>query len=186
MTRLLGSRICWISCTLVALLSAVAPAQSRPWSRNPINLAQDYLTINDNDGRGDIILIIWIAPPMVPSGPTTQAVRDLLDKYAIIGAVHAHASNEGTFTFDKITDLEVADGSGQPLKSLSADTMPATVTGLLATLQSVYGRSLGAVGQGMQLFAFDSGAAHACAKGGLAVSYGGQKYTYDTPVPGCP
>jgi hypothetical protein len=34
-------------------------------------------------------------------------------------------------------------------------------------------------------FAFDGGATHACANGGLAVDFVDEKYTYDTPIPGC-
>ncbi len=183
---MLGRRICWIPCALVALLSVIASAQSRPWSRNPINLAQDYLIINDNRGHGDIVAVMWIAPPLIANEPTTQAARDMLDKYVIIGVVHGHISKEGTFTFDQITELETADKRGQPLKALNANTMPPIITGSLAMVQSIFTRSLGSLGQGVHWFAFEGGAAHACAKGGLTVSYGGEKYTYDTPIPGCP
>ena|ERR1039458_3910297 len=185
MTTLFSNKTRWISCVLVVLLSAVSPAQSRTWSRNPTNLAQDYVLINDNRGNGDVVLILWLAAPMIQSGPSTQAARELLDKYIVIGVAHAHASKEGTFTFDRTATLEANDGSGQPLKSLNADTMPPSVVGTLAAMQSAFGRSLGAFGQGIQWFAFDSGTTHACTKGGLSVIFAGETYTYDTPIPGC-
>jgi len=174
-----------MSLALVALLSFLSPALSRTWSPTPINLAQDYAIISDNRGSGDIVMVIWLAPPILPNDPTTKAARDMLDKYVVIGVAHAHIGADGTATFDQIATLDVADGSGAPLNLLNTSTMPPNVVGALAALQSAFGRSIGAFGQGVHWFAFDSGSAHACAKGGLAVSFAGVKYTYDTPMPGC-
>jgi hypothetical protein len=95
-------------------------------------------------------------------------------------------SRDGTFTFDKTTALEVNDENGQPLNSLNMDTMPPTVIGTLATLQSMFVRAIGAFGRETQWFVFDSGTIHACAKGGMSVLFADEKYTYDIPIPGCP
>lgn len=173
----------WIACTLAVLLSTVSPSQSRAWPRNGPSAA-DYLLINDNRGNGEIVMVYWIASPLIP--PSGQAARELLDKYIVIGVVHAHGTKEGTFTFDRPAALEASGAHDEPLQSLDMDTMPPAVVGTLAVLKSTLSRSLGAFGQGMQWFVFAGGSVHACAKGGMAVLFANEKYTYDTPVPGCP
>jgi len=171
---------------LVLILSLVLPAESRVWSQNPINLATDYLIINDNRGGGEIVLVFWLAPPMLPSTAQNKATIDLLEKYVVIGVAHGHFTKEGIASFDAIPTPDVRDQGGQPLSALSEVTMSPAMVGALAILQSVYSRSLGALGQGVHWFAYDGGALRACAKGGLSVEVANEKYTYDTPVPGCP
>ena len=76
----------WLFVALL-VLSTAAPLQSRPWPRNAPNAA-DYLVINDNRGNGDIVLVFWLASPLIPPSSGTQSTRDLLDKYVILGVVH--------------------------------------------------------------------------------------------------
>jgi hypothetical protein len=123
---------------------------------------------------------------MIASEPSKQAAREILEKYIILGVVHAHSAKDGTMTFDQIATLQVDDGKGRPLNALDVNTMPPTVVGALAILQSVFARSLGALGKGVHWFAFDSGTVHACSGGGMSVPFAGVTYTYDTPIPGCP
>ncbi len=185
MTKLFSQSVCWVSLALAALASTPSPALSRTWSPTPVNLAQDYAIISDNRGGGELVMVIWLAPPMFPQDASTQAARDMLDKYVVIGVAHAHIASDATASFDSVATLDVADASGKALTALSTGTMPPSVVGALAALQSAFGRSIGALGQGVHWFAFDGGAVHACAKGGLAVSFASVKYTYDTPIPGC-
>jgi hypothetical protein len=173
----------WIACTLAVLLSTVCPSHSRAWPRGGPT-ASDYLLINDNRGGGEVVLVYWIASPMMPAA--SQAARDLLDKYIVIGVVHARGNKEGNFTFDQPRTLEARGAQDEPLQSLDMNTMPPAVVGTLAALKSTFSRSLGAFGQGMQWFVFDSGSVHSCLKGGMAVLFADEKYTYVTPVPGCP
>ena len=177
----------WIACTLAIplaiSLSTVGPSHARAWPRGAPS-ASDYLLINDNRGNGEVVLVYWIAPPMMPAA--SQAARDLLDKYIVIGIVHAHGTKEGSFTFDRPSTLEARGAQDEPLQSLDMDTMPPAVVGTLAVLKSTFTRSLGAFGQGMQWFVFGGGSVHACSKGGMAVLFADEKYTYVTPVPGCP
>ena len=170
---------------LLAFLSMTPPADSRTWSKNPANLAQDYMIINDNRGNGDIVILIWLASPAMSKSPTSAAASELLDKYIVLGVVHAHAAKDGTMTFDKIDKLEALDGTRHPLTALSADTMPPAVVGALATMQSAFARNLGQLGTGMKWFAFDSGGIRACGRGRLSIPFANETYTYDMPFPGC-
>src|SRR5580692_953859 len=96
----------WIFTAFVVFLSTAASLQSRPWPRNAPNAA-DYLIINDNRGNGDNVLVFWLASPLIPAASGKQAARDLLDKYIVLGVVHAHTNKDATFTFDRAATPEV-------------------------------------------------------------------------------
>jgi hypothetical protein len=166
-------------------VTATLPANSRDWSPNPASLAREYLIINHNRGKGEMAMVMWLAPPMV-EGESSQMARDLLESTILIGVVHARIAKDGTVSFERTNTLEVRDASGNGLTAFDTNTMPPAIVGTVSVLQSVFGRSFGQFGQGMQWFAFNSGAVHACGKSGLSVQYAGEKYTYVTPIPGCP
>jgi hypothetical protein len=184
MARFGNNKSLWIVVALVVLLST--PAQSRMWSKNSVSLAEDYAVITDNRGGGEMVLIFWIAPPIIPKGPSSQTAQDMLYKYVLLGVAHAHVAKDATMTFDPIATPGPRDGNGQPLNFLNENALPPTVVGTLAVFKSAFGRSLGALGQGIQWFAFDSGSVNACKKGGMSVPFAGETYTYHTPIPGCP
>ncbi len=171
--------------TIFALLATASPAQSRIWSHDPVSLAQDYAIITDNRSKGDLAMIIWLAPPIISDTPANQAARELLDKYVTIGVVHAYVTQEGTTSFDQITVPEVRDKARALLKLLDPGAIPPAMVGALATLQSIFSRTFGAFGNGIQWFTFDGETVHACRPGGMSVLFAGETYTYDTPVPGC-
>jgi hypothetical protein len=175
----------WIFVAFAVLLSTVPPLQSRPWPRNAPN-ASDYLVINDNRGNGDIVLVFWLASPLIPPSANQQAARDLLDKYVVVGVAHSHVVKDGTFIFDRAGIPEVTGSRNEPLQLLDMDTMSPTIVGALATIKTVFGRSLGEFGKGIQWFVFANGSVNPCSKGGMAVQFESEKYTYVTPVPGCP
>jgi len=106
--------------------------------------------------------------------------------YVVIGVAHAHTAKDGTISFDRTTTLDAANAEGNKLTLLDASTMPPTFVGAMATMQSVFNRALGQFGQGVQWFAFDGSPMQACTKGRLSIPFAGEKYTFDTPVPGCP
>lgn len=174
----------WISLSLAVLLSSAPSVQSRPWPRNAPN-AGDYLMINDNRGAGDIVLVFWLASPLIPASGQ-QAARDLLDKYVVIGVGHGHATKEGTFTFARTAAPQVTGAQNESLKSLDMDAMSPAIVGALATIKVAFSQSLGEFGKGIQWFVFANGSVNPCAKGGMAVEFENEKYTYVTPVPGCP
>jgi hypothetical protein len=174
-----------ISGALLASVSVIAPADSRSWSKNPISLAQDYMVITDNRGNGDLVIIMWLAAPAMSASPAGAEAKDLLDKYVVLGVVHAHAAKDGTMTFDSADKLEPRDGAGHRLTALNTDTMPPAIVGALAILQSGFARTLGQLGTGIKWFAFDSNNLRACGHGRLLVPFAKETYTYDMPIPGC-
>lgn len=175
----------WISLALVVSLSSVPALQSRPWPRSAPNPG-DYLIINDNRGVGDIVLVFWLASPLIPASTDQQAARDLLDKYVVIGVGHGHGTKEGTYRFDNAAEPQVTGAPNESLKPVDMDAMSPAIVGALATIKAVFSQSLGAFGKGIQWFVFASGSVNPCVKGGMAVQFENEKYTYVTPVPGCP
>jgi hypothetical protein len=168
---------------LLCVLYASSPAGARPWKTTPQGLAQDYSQIVDARGQGEIVVVLWFVPEMALESPAAGA---LLDKYVIIGVVHARPGPGGSMSFDAIDTLQAKDASGKPLPFLNGDKLPSDVSGLVAAMGGTMKQSLGAMGQGMRIFVFDNGGVHECSKGGIAIPYAGEVYTYDTPIPGCP
>jgi hypothetical protein len=175
----------WIFIAFALFFSAVPSLQSRPWPRNTPNAA-DYLTINDNRGNGDIVLVFWLASPLIPPSTGQQAARDMLDKYVVLGVAHAHVTKEARFTFSRTEPPEITGSMNERLQLLDLDTMSPAIVGALATVKTAFSQSLGEFGKGIQWFVFANGSVNPCASGGMAVQFENEKYTYVAPVPGCP
>jgi len=172
----------WIFIAFAIFFSTAASLQSRPWPRNASNAA-DYLIINDNRGNGDIVLVFWLASPLIPASASQQAARDMLDKYVVI---HAHTTKDATFRFDHAPTPEITGAKNERLPLLDMDPMSPTIAGALATVKIAFSQSLGEFGKGIQWFVFANGSVNPCSNGGMAVQFENEKYTYVTPVPGCP
>jgi hypothetical protein len=68
-------------------------AAARPWKPTPQALALDYAEIAHQRGSHDLVFVIWLVPQML--GVASEEIRDLLDKYTIIGAVQPAADRAG-------------------------------------------------------------------------------------------
>jgi hypothetical protein len=175
----------WLFISFMVLLLTTAALQSRPWPRNTPNAA-DYLVINDNRGGGDFVLVFWLASPLIPPSATSQAARDMLDKYVVVGVVHAHTTKEATFTFDRASAPQVTGSKSEPLQLLDLAAMSPALVGSLATVKAAFSQSLGQFGKGVEWYVFATGSVSPCSNGSMAVQFENEKYTYNTPVPGCP
>jgi hypothetical protein len=173
----------WLCLALLCCLGALSPASARPWKPTPTALAQDYLLIVDQRSDRDIAMVLWLAAPMVAN---SREVAEILDKYAVVGVLHAHFASDGTAKFDDFDSLHAQDGEGRSLKLLRGDAVPPIVAGVVSTVGAAMQQTLGPMGHGLHWFIFAGGAVHACGKGQLAVLFAGETYTYKSPVPGCP
>lgn len=168
---------------LACVLFASSPAGARPWKTTPQGLAQDYAQILDIRDQGEVVMVVWMSPPMLGAPPQAQ---QLLDKYIVIGVVHGRMGPGGSMLFDVIDTLEAKDGNGTALKLLEGDKQPDDISQFVLAMGGTMKQAIGAMGQGMRFFVFENGGVHSCAKGKLAIPYAGEVYTYDTPIPGCP
>ncbi len=164
----------------VAIAMLAAPAGARPWKPTPQALAQDYLQIQQVKANSELVLLMWIAPPMIAQ-PQFSAI---LDKYVVIGVAHGRPG-VGGLLFDEIPTLEVKNGEGTALKFVTDKDLPDDAAQSIQILTGSIKQATGMVGQGVHFFVFE-GNVHACEKGRLVVPYDGEEYTFDTPVPGCP
>jgi hypothetical protein len=174
-------------CVMLLCITS-SPGWSRAWKPNPDAKARDYTTITDNRGNGEIVVLMWFAPPMVaPSLSGAQILAALLEKYTVIVVVHGHVNpTTGAMTFDDFDTLEARDQREIPLTLVPRDSLPPTTAGVLTTLETLFRQSFGAMGKGMKTFVFEAGAVHSCEKGGLSALHAGETYTWETPIPGCP
>ncbi|HWU25094.1 MAG TPA: hypothetical protein VN154_01710 [Rhizomicrobium sp.] len=156
-------------------------AGARQWNPTPSARALDYLQIIDNRPTRELILVWWVAPPMMEQ---SSAAKDLLDKYVVLAVADAHIDVGGSATYAEGSP-QLQDNSGVTLKPVGDADMPPALSGTMVTLRSMMAQMLGNMGKGMQLLAYEGGALHACSKGRLSVLYSGATYTYDTPIPGC-
>lgn len=167
---------------LAAAVMLTVSADARPWKPSPSAVAQDYLQIQQMKPGGELVVLMWIAPPMID----VPAAKELLEKYVVIAIVHGRTGPAGTLLFDDIPDLQALDGAGKPLHLYTEADMPADMAQGVQALQGVVRQALGAMGKGMTFFVFDGSKVKACTKGKLTIPYDGEDYTYETPIPGCP
>jgi hypothetical protein len=178
-----------IAASAVALIAlGLCPALSRPWKPTPIALVRDYALINDTRPGGELILLGWFVPQMVPSNPPGSVIATaMLQKYVVIIAAHGQLqTTTGTMSFEDIDGLKAKDQTGKPLTHVERDDLPPTNIAMLAAVEGLMRQALGAMGKGMKTFVFDAGGVDSCERGQLSVPFAGDTYTWDTPFPGCP
>ena len=163
----------------VLLLAVAAPASARLWKPTPQQQTLDYLTISQNK-TGESIAIVWLASPMIPA-PTMKPV---LEKYVVLSIAHTRRTADGALAWDDVQGVQVSDGSGQALKEVPSDQVPPLLVGVIASSDATLRQS--SQGKSKVYWSvWEAGAVNACQRGKLVVSYDGENYTYDTPIPGC-
>ena len=165
----------------LVLLGVAMPASARLWNPTPDQLAQDYVTINHNKGADGRVVIAWMASPLLPS----PVLKQLLDKYVVLSIAHTRPAPDGSMTWDDIQGVQLSDGNGQALKEVPTDSMPPTLVGLIASSDATMRQSTQGKAK-VYWSVWEAGAVNACGRGKLVVSYQGEAYNYDTPLPGCP
>jgi len=163
-----------------ALFVAATPVSARLWKPTPEQLALDYVTINHNKGAEGRVMLGWMASPVVPA-PT---VKPLLDKYVVLSIVHTRQVPGGPMTWDEIQGVQVTDGNGQTLKEVMPDAMPPALVGLIASSDATMRQSTQGKGK-VYWSVWEAGSVNACQRGKLVVTYDGEAYSFDTPMPGC-
>jgi len=168
------------SAVALALLVMAAPATARFWKPTPDQLAADYVTITHNKGADGRVILSWMASPMVSS----PALKQLLDKYVVISIVHSRQAAGGSVSWDRVQGVQLSGGDGQVLKEISSDAIPPTLVGLMAASDANLKQNT--QGKGLIYWSvWDAGPVAACQRGKLVVTYDGEAYSFDTPLPGC-
>jgi len=163
----------------VLVVAMAAPASARLWKPTPQQQTVDYLTISHNKAA-DNVVIVWMASPLV-AAPT---VRPVLDKYIVLSIAHTRRAVDGTTSWDDIQGVQITDGAGQALKEVPSDLMPPILVGVIAQADATMRQTTNGKGK-VYWSVWEAGAVNACQRGKLVVSYDGENYNYDTPIPGC-
>jgi hypothetical protein len=173
--------------TAIHCCIAPNPASSRQWKPTPEALARDYATINDVKANGDLTLLLWFVPQMVPSGTAgADIVADMARKNVVLMVVRGHIDKTtGTLSFDDLQSLDARDQDGKALTAIVRDKLPPTNVAIVSSMEAMLRQSMGAMGKGMKMFVFDSTGLDSCGRGRLQVLLGGETYTWDTPFPTC-
>jgi hypothetical protein len=165
----------------LAAIALAMPASARLWKPTPLQQAQDYTVLNHNKGAEGRVIIQWLASTTNPS-PVMQQV---LDKYVVISIVHSRMVPGGGTSWDEVQGVAVTDSDGVALKEVPPDAVPPTLVGLFAQVDAMMRQS--SQGKAKSHWGvYEAGNAHACAKGKLSLTYDGETYSWDTPLPGCP
>jgi hypothetical protein len=168
-----------IPAILVLCIAAIAPLQARPWNPTPQQLAADYSSINHSKGAAGNVSVRWIASPAF-----TGTLPMVLDKYVVVTVMHSTLSPLG-IVYEDVGGVQVTDLGGQALKEVTRDDIIPTLVSYLAGLEATTRQATGGKAK-LKALVFESGSVRACDKGGLAVTYAGERYTFETPMPGCP
>jgi hypothetical protein len=165
---------------VLAAITTASPAIARLWKPTPLQLAQDYTLINHNKGDEGRVIIQWMASPTV----TPLTLRQTLDKYVVVGITHTRGGVGGVVTWDDIEGVQAADTAGQPLKELPSDAVPPALISLFGAMEATMNRASQGKAK-VRWYVFEPAQVAACAPGKLSVTYDGETYTFDTPIPGC-
>lgn len=162
------------------LLAIAMPASARLWKPTPDQLAQDYLTITHNKGAEGRVVVSWTASSIIPS----PILKQLLDKYIVVSIAHTRPGPEGGTVWDDVEGVQVSDVNGQPLKEVKQDAMPPTLVGLIASSDASMRQNTQGKAK-VYWSVWEPGSVSACGRGKLVVTYDGEAYSFDTPLPGC-
>ena len=165
---------------LLAACLASGPLQARLWKPTPAQLAVDYLTLVHNKGSEGRVTVSWVAAPAVNG----VLLRPILEKYVVISVVHAYSEPDGSANWDEISGVQVTDGANRPLKEVAPDALPPVLAGFTASASASFRQSTQGKGK-MHWAVYEAGDINACQPGKLQISYGGETYSFDTPIPGC-
>lgn len=166
-----------LALVLVPLILA-APASARLWKPTPQQQVADYLSITHNKSDGAVV-IVWMASPLV-----APAAKPVMDKHVVLSIVRTRRGPDGAAVWDDVQGVQVSDGAGIALKEVPSDQIPPLLVGMIATSEATLRQS----SQGKSKVywgVYEAGSVNACQRGKLNVTFEGETYNFDTPVPGC-
>ena len=166
---------------LALALFSVQTAGARVWKPTPQQQAQDYSAISHNKGATDgRVAINWLVGPAF-----TGNVAQMMEKYVVLTITHTITNAGGVNEYQDIEGVDVTDQAGHALKPVQTNDEPPNMVSLLAGIEASLRQSTQGKAK-VKILVFEAGTVHACEKNsGLAVTFEGEKYTYETPIPGC-
>lgn len=165
---------------ILALVLAAPSAQARLWKPTPLQIAQDYTVIIHNKSPDGVVVVQWMAPTTI----TAPIMQEILDKYVVLNVSRTLPTPAGIMAWQDVVGVEAHDASGAALKAVPDEALPPSLVGFTAQINAANRQSSQGASKA-KLLVFEAGNVNACTKGGLQISYEGELYTFDTPMPGC-
>ena len=175
----------WVGLSITLLTSTVTPSDARQWRTTPHSQAQDYTIIVDQRSKHELVVIFWLAPPLVPEKENSGNAREVLRRNLVIGVAHADISHGAQFSFREIGPPAITTDIGFLAPIRDEDISPVAQGGM-ATVKAIFTQALGKLGAGTKWFVFDGRTIDSCGPGQFWVEYDDEQYDYKTPIPGCP
>ena len=169
----------------LAIMALTTAASARQWNPDSRGAAVDYTQILHAKGNGQVVFVWWVVPETFAGAPNGQSIQDVLSRYVVVGIADGRGGPGAPLSFTPIQDLKIADSAGRQLSPLAANATPPDVSQTITTLQGLARQNVGPIGQGMRWFVYEGSTVHSCQPGKMSVPYGGETYTFDTPIPGC-
>ena len=173
-----------LACLFV--ISLVVPLSARQWNATPTALAMDYVQIIDQRSQNEIVMLMWMAPPLLPDHPQNKEAREIVKQFIVLGVVHAKISNLGKFSFKDLPPPQMRVSATSYVEAIEVTSLPPVIVGVITTLQAVLRQNLGPMGKGIKWFVYDGKSVESCGRGRFWVKVTGTEYDYVTPIPGCP
>lgn len=167
------------------LITDISEACARMWKPSRAEQAREYLQIDHSKSEEESVFLIWIAPSMIENSQENKEVREALSKYAMFLLVHNRMTSLGEFAFVEHSDLVIETGGGEIRRPILDDELPPIVATIKFFLSKTLAGGMGRVGEHARTYAFDGQGIDDCKKGDVWVNYAGERYHYETPIPGC-
>lgn len=163
---------------VLLMLAAVMPASARLWKPTPQQQVVDYLSLRHDKSDGSVS-VTWMASPLV-----VAAAKPVMDKFVVIQIIRTRRGPDGAITWDDVQGVQVSDGTGNALKEVPSEQILPLLVGMIATTEATLRQN--SQGKAKVYWGvYEAGAVNACQRGKLNVSFEGETYNFDTPVPGC-
>jgi len=130
-------------------------------------------------------MIMWLVPEAIKniaSEPFLSALR----QYVVITIAHLKVSDRAEITFKIPEGVVIQTGDSNERQTIPETELSPFITDLMAKMRSEFLKGFGLMGQNMRWYFFDGDGIESCKNGGFWVGYGGVRYEYETPIPGCP
>jgi hypothetical protein len=178
----------WITMILLVLTFCVpSTGEARKWRVKPHDLASDYSQIIDQRPDNEVVVVYWFAPETLNANmPNADALKAMLREHMIVGIAHGSAAQAGRIDFRAPEAPVLEDSDRKQRQTVAKENWPPLVTAFSAVIQKLLTQSLGQLGEGFHWFVFEAKGIDSCGKGRFWIQYAGERYNYDTPIPGCP
>lgn len=173
-------------CLLIFGFILPSTVEARKWRVKPTDLASEYSQIIDQRPGNEVVVVYWIAPETMDANmQNADAIKAMLREHMIVAVAHGSTSQQGRLSFRFPEGVALEDGEGKQREPLGKEAWPSMVTSFSAVIQGFLVQSMGQLGNGFHFFVFDGKGIDSCGKGRFWIRYAGERYNYDTPIPGC-